>query len=108
MFVAPAHQILLQLTWRPSLQLDTGQFDLFAEIAQRLEKFLFARHLLGHIELPANLAGGVDQCHVEPAPGSSPSRTPGPAGPAPTTAMRSFLCHRGLMTPAKSHDRPAG
>ena len=38
---------------------DACQTDLFAKVAQGLKELFFARHLLGDIELPADLAGGV-------------------------------------------------
>ena len=50
-------------------QLDLVQFQLAAKKAQRLVKLLFARHLLGDVELATNLCGCVKQGHFKPALG---------------------------------------
>ena len=106
MFVATAHQVL-GADLAAQLQLHAGQLDLLAEIAQRLEKLFLARHLLGHVELAADLIGGVDQRHVEAAAGGfRRERQPG----RPRTHHRDalFLCQgpghqQRLMTGARVH-----
>ena len=54
---------------RVELELDAGELDLAAEEAQRLVELFLARYLLGDVELAADLAGGVEQRHVEAALG---------------------------------------
>jgi hypothetical protein len=68
-------------------QLHPGQFDLAAEVAQRLVELVLARHLLGDVELAADLGRAVEQGHVMAALGGVVAKAR-PAGPAPTTAMR--------------------
>ena len=49
------------------LELDAGQFNLLAKVAQRFIKLFLARNLLCDVELAANFGGGVKQCHVKTA-----------------------------------------
>jgi len=67
--------------------LDASQFELAREIAQGLVELLLARDALGEVELPADLAGGIEQRDLMATPGRD-RRTASPAGPAPTTAIR--------------------
>ena len=49
------------------LQSHTGALNLLSKVTQRFLELFLARHLLGDIELPANLAGGIEQGHRKAA-----------------------------------------
>ncbi len=51
------------------LELHAGELDLLAEVAQGLVELFLAGDLLGHVELAADLAGGVEQGHAVAALG---------------------------------------
>ena len=52
------------------LQRYAGQLDTAGKVAQRFVELFFARYFLGHIELAADLATGIEQRHVVAAFGS--------------------------------------
>ncbi|PNG62067.1 hypothetical protein SC81_23150, partial [Vibrio vulnificus] len=47
----------------------TGALQLVAEVAQGLVELFLAGNPLGHVELPADLAGGVEQADPVPTLG---------------------------------------
>ncbi len=60
---------------------DTGGFQLALEVAQGFKELFLARHALGHVELAADLTGGVEQGHAVAAFGrDGGSGQPGRAG----------------------------
>ena len=68
------------------VQLDAGALQLVAEVAQGLVELFLAGNPLGHVELPADLAGGVEQADPVPTLGGHGGGGQA-AGPAPTTAI---------------------
>ena len=60
---------LLRLHPLPQMQGHARDLHPPFEVAQHFMKLFFARHLLGHVELAAQLSGGVKQMHLMPALG---------------------------------------
>ena len=56
------------------VDVDSEQLQPTREVAQRLVELLLARDALGHVELPADLRGRVEQRHLEAALGSDRGR----------------------------------
>ena len=94
------------------MQLHAGAGDLVGEVAQGLVELLLARHLLGHVELAADLGRAVVEVHLVAAlgqhrRGGQPGRAGADHGDA-LLLLRGGIDQFGLVACARIHQAGGG